>query len=199
MVCKHASMVFARQEFQKIIRGYHNRLLREYKAQKYELVKRIHSLWQQYSTETEAIWIGRWNQEQAEMILDNSQRLSAPITGKEFEEVIVMFFRPIVAYVYTIHSLRVRLQMSKSLEVKHDELVGTWELSPYPSGPLYCNNGSYDIDWESVQSLSQSVEGASAPSRAARKRRHRQSRKRKRAILSPRTDRRTPDNGGGSG
>jgi hypothetical protein len=76
--------------------------------------------------------------------------------------------------------------MSKSLEVKHDELVGTWELSPYPDGPLYCNDGSYDIDWESVQSLSQSVDGASAPSRAARKRRHRQSRKRQRAVLSPR-------------
>jgi hypothetical protein len=81
-------------------------------------------VWLQYSTETEVIWIGRWNHEQ---------------------EVIVAFYRPIVAYVYTIHSLRVRLQMSKSLEVKHDELVGTWELSPYPNGPLYCNDGSYDI------------------------------------------------------
>jgi hypothetical protein len=86
-------------------------------------------MWLQYSTETEVIWIGRWNQEQAQMILDNSQRLSAPITGKKFEEVIVTFYRPIVAYVYTIHSLRVRLKMSKSLEVKQDELVGTWELS----------------------------------------------------------------------
>jgi hypothetical protein len=114
------------------------------------------------------IWIGRWNHEQAQMVLENSQRLSAPVTGKEFEEVIVALYRPIVAYVYTIHSLRVRLQMSKSWEVKHDELVGTWELSPYPNGPLYCNDGSYDIDWESVQSLSQSA----APSRAARKRRH---------------------------
>jgi hypothetical protein len=128
------------------------------------------------------IWIGRWNHEQAQMVLENSQRLSAPVTGKEFEEVIVALYRPIVAYVYTIHSLRVRLQMSKSWEVKHDELVGTWELSPYPNGPLYCNDGSYDIDWESVQSLSQSA----APSRGARKRRHRQSRKRQRAALSPR-------------
>ena len=116
-------MVFARQEFQKIIRGYHNRLIREYKTQKYELVRRIHAVWLQYSTETEVIWIGRWNHEQAQMVLENSQRLSAPVTGKEFEEVIVALYRPIVAYVYTIHSLRVRLQMSKSLEVKHDELV----------------------------------------------------------------------------
>jgi hypothetical protein len=71
---------------------HHNRLLREYKAQKYELVRMIHAVWLQFSTETEVIWIGRWNQEQAQMIQDNSHRLSIPTAGKEFEEVIVTFF-----------------------------------------------------------------------------------------------------------
>jgi hypothetical protein len=45
MTCKHPSMVFAGQEFQKIIYGNHNRLLRESKAQKYELVRRIHAVY----------------------------------------------------------------------------------------------------------------------------------------------------------
>jgi hypothetical protein len=162
-------------------------------------------LWLQYSTETEVIWIGRWNHEQAQMVLE-SQRLSAPVTGKEFEEVIVALYRPIVAYVCTINSLRVRLQMSKSLEVKDDELVGTWELSPYPYGPLYCNDGSYDIDWESVQSLSQGVDGASAPSSCEKTETQTEPEKAEGSIKPQtthnreydRTDRRTPDHGGGS-
>ena len=75
MECKHPSMVFARQQFQNIIHGYHNRLLRDYKAQKYELARMIHSVWLKFSTETEAIWIGRWNQEQVKMIQDNIHQI----------------------------------------------------------------------------------------------------------------------------
>lgn len=46
------------------------------------------------------------------------------VTGDEIEDTLVVFYRPIVAYTYIMYSLRVKLQISKTLEVQNKALVG---------------------------------------------------------------------------
>ena len=110
------------------------------------------------------------------MILDSLSSSGTNVTGDDIEDALVEFYRPIVAYIYIVHSLRVKLQRSKPLEVRHDELVGDWGRLSFPSGPLYSNEGMYDLDWASTQSTLQSdrEHTTQLPSRSTRRRRHRQ-------------------------